>query len=253
MSITQKIAELETSKQKAAVVTVVQTKGSTPRKIGAKMVVLADASIYGTIGGGALEKAIIQDAVAIINGNKKEGISHHALVNDHGMCCGGQVDVFIERIVNQKKLYIFGAGHIGKYLAKIATELHFAVTVIDERTDLANEIDNNITVINKNHNRAFKDLIFDNETFICVTTHDHAYDREIIAHCANQPNAYLGMIGSQRKIEIAKKIFRAGNIVSDKAMEHINWPMGINIKSNTPEEIVISILAKLIDVRAELS
>ena len=83
MSITQKIAELETSKQKAAVVTVVQTKGSTPRKIGAKMVVLADASIYGTIGGGALEKAIIEDAVAIINGNKKDhsGVARYVFLN----------------------------------------------------------------------------------------------------------------------------------------------------------------------------
>lgn len=253
MSIHTKIAETETSKQKAAVVTVVQTKGSTPRKIGAKMLVFEDGSINGTIGGGALEKATIEDAIAIIEGTKKEGIFNHALVSDHGMCCGGQVDVFIERIVNKKKLYIFGAGHIGKYLAKVASELNFAVTVIDERADLASEIESGVEVLNKNHSRVFDKLVFDEETFICVTTHDHAYDREIIAYCANQPNAYLGMIGSQRKIEVAKKTFRAGNLVSDEAMDKINWPMGIDINSNTPEEIAISILAKLIDVRCQLA
>ncbi|MBN4066031.1 XdhC family protein [Candidatus Amoebophilus asiaticus] len=250
-SIYQKIAEIENTDGKAALCMVVNTKGSTPRKPGAKMIVYADGQIYGTIGGGTLEKAVIENALRVVE-KKKSKIFKHALVHDHGMCCGGTVEIFIEPIMTKKKLYIFGAGHIGKALAKFAKELDFNVSIIDERDDA---FDNsglvNFTCIHKNHKRAFKDLVFDENTFVTVITHNHAYDREIVAHCAKQPHAYLGMIGSQRKIEIAKKTFRTGNILTLKEMKNINWPMGVPIDVQTPEEIAIAILAKLIDTRSK--
>ena len=88
------------------------------------MVVLENGEIFGTIGGGTLEMQVIKDALNAIKTKKPQTISH-ALVHDHGMCCGGTVEIFIEPIMNRKKLYIFGAGHIGKALARIAEELDF--------------------------------------------------------------------------------------------------------------------------------
>ena len=169
------------------------------------------------------------------------------------MCCGGSVEIYIEPIVTKKNLFIFGAGHIGAALAQFAHQLQFNVTVIDERDEMVEPLENTgPTIIHKQHSRAFDQLNFTPETLVCVITHDHAYDREIVAHCAKQPHAYLGMIGSQRKVEMAKKTFLAGDILTEDEMAAIDWPMGIDIRVETPEEIAIAILARLIDVRSGL-
>ena len=215
------------------------------------MLVYEDSSIFGSVGGGALEKTVIKDAIEIIK-SQLANIFEHTLVKDLGMCCGGALTVFIEPVVNKKSLYIFGAGHIGKALAHFASEVDFSVTLIDERaTELAQFKNNGVAVINKKHTRAFKELDFNTNTFIAVITHDHAYDRDIVSFCANQTHQYLGMIGSVRKVEIAKKAFKAGKKLTYKQMKAIDWPMGIEIDVNTPEEIAISILAKMIDVRSK--
>ncbi|PCH94180.1 MAG: hypothetical protein COB85_05895 [Bacteroidetes bacterium] len=250
-SIYEKIATLEISDQKGALCTIVRCSGSTPRKMGTKMLVYADGSIFGSIGGGALEKKVIEDALSVIKSDIANSYDH-TLVQDLGMCCGGALMIFIEPVMNRKSLYIFGAGHIGKALAHIAGDVDFAVTLIDERSSELSQYGNNgVSVIYKKHTRAFKELEFNQNTFIAVITHDHAYDRDIVSYCANQPHAYLGMIGSIRKVEIAKKAFKAGKKLSAKQMKNIDWPMGINIEVNTPEEIAISILAKMIDVRSK--
>jgi xanthine dehydrogenase accessory factor len=257
LSIYKYISELEDGSQRAVFCIITQTKGSVPRKAGAKMLVLGNGKIYGSIGGGSLEKKVIEDALEVIKTQKPSTFTH-ALVQDHGMCCGGTVEIYIEPIVNRKKLYVFGGGHIGKALAQYAHQLGFMVTVIDERLEIIREIENlvpsegqlpAIKTLNLYHHSSFQELEFDKQAFICVITHNHAYDREIIACCAKKPHAYLGMIGSKRKVEVAKKLFREGNLLTEEEMDKIDWPMGIDIKAQTPEEIAIAILAKLIDVR----
>ncbi|MFQ5334796.1 MAG: XdhC family protein, partial [Flavobacteriales bacterium] len=115
-----------------AACTIVATKGSAPLKAGAKMLVLQDASIHGTIGGGNLEKKVIENALKVIKENKPR-LFHHELLRQHGMCCGGTVDIFIEPVMPNKKLYIFGAGHVGKAIARHALGLDFDIFVIDDR------------------------------------------------------------------------------------------------------------------------
>ena len=250
-SIYKKLAALEKSDGKGALCTIVNCSGSTPRKTGTKMLVYEDGSIFGTIGGGALEKTTIKNAIDIIKLRRANSFEH-TLVQDLGMCCGGALTIFIEPILNKKKLYIFGAGHIGKALAHFASEVDFSVTVIDERpAELAPLKNNGIAVIHKKYSRAFNELNFNNNTFIAVITHDHAFDRDIVSFCANQPHQYLGMIGSLRKVEIAKKAFKTGKKLTDQQMKAIDWPMGIEIDAITPKEIAISILAKMIDVRSK--
>ncbi len=251
-NIYQKLYEIENSRTKAALCLVIHTKGSTPRKIGAKMLVLEDGQIYGTIGGGSLEHKVIQDALGIIQSQKAE-VFQHALVHDHGMCCGGSVEIFIEPVMNKKALYIFGAGHIGKALANLAHQLDFHVTLIDDRVEQLKDFeDQNFTLIPQHYELAFEKLIFDQDTFIAVMTHDHAFDRAITAYCAQQDFAYLGMIGSLRKMEMAKKIYRTSGQLTEEQISRIDSPMGIPLLAQTPSEIAISILAKLIDVRSRL-
>src|SRR5436305_2008526 len=127
-----RIAEIENGNQKAALCIIISTKGSTPRKTGAKMIVTTDKRYFGTLGGGSLEMKVIEQALDVIH-SQKATVFRHNLVSELGMCCGGTVDIYIEPVVNRKKLYIFGAGHIGKALAGFASVLDFNVFLIDER------------------------------------------------------------------------------------------------------------------------
>jgi xanthine dehydrogenase accessory factor len=252
-SIYNKISEIEKSNESAALCTIINTTGSTPRKTGTKMIVYDDGSIFGTVGGGSLEKKVINNAIEIIK-NKTPKILKYALTQKEGMGCGGSNEIFIEPITGTSKLIIFGAGHIGKTLAKFARQVNFSVTLVDDRQDIFDDFDTSeFQIIQKNYNIAFDEIKFDNNTYIASIMREHSFDRDVVAYCAKQDYAFLGMIGSKTKIATAKKIFLSEKILTEEQMSNINWPMGIDIKCNTPEEIAVSILAKLIDVRSKLN
>lgn len=236
-----------------ALCTIIESQGSTPRKPGTKMIVYSNGEIYGSIGGGAFEHQVIQDALKTITNNNCS-IFNYAMKKEEGMSCGGKATVFIEPLIGKSKLYIFGGGHIGKILSELTTKLGFAVFVIDERPEIIETLSkNNGTLICKPYNDAINNLIFDKNTFISIATHNHLYDKEIVAYCAKQSFAYLGMLGSKNKINNIKSEFLENKILSKNEMNKIDWPMGVKIACNTPEEIAVSILAKLVDVRTKLS
>ena len=213
------------------------------------MLVYQNSSIEGTIGGGALEKKVIEQALEVLKNNEAKVVIHN-LVSELAMCCGGTVELFIEPIMNRKKLYIFGAGHIGKTLAKFAPDLDFDVTLIDERYEaFETEELSECVLIKEHHANAIGRLEFDENTFVVILTHNHAYDREILALTSKKPHKYIGMIGSERKVAIAKKNLIASNILNEQSANRIDMPIGIDIEAITPQEIAISIMAKLIDVR----
>lgn len=246
-SVYEKIAE---GKDKnIALCTIVNTRGSTPRKVGAKMIVYDNGSIFGTIGGGELERSVIKNAMGVM----EEGVPkcfRHDLLHQHNMCCGGTVEIYIEPIMKKKKLYIFGAGHTGQSLAKYATDFDFVVVLIDSRKEYIEAC--RVAEVYKMHlpyQQALETLPFDENTFICIMTHNHAIDRDILCFCLKKPHSYLGMIGSRRKVEITKKMFMEGLAISSEEMEEIDMPMGIDIGAEGPDEIALSILAKLIDLK----
>lgn len=232
-----------------ALCTIVATKGSTPLKAGAKMLVLEDGSIHNTIGGGNLEKHVIQDAIQVII-KKKPQLFHHELLKEHGMCCGGTVDIFIEPVMPVKKLFVFGAGHVGRAIATYAHDLDFEIFLIDDREDELKKIE--LDGINKlpiSFDEIIKTLRFDVNSFIIIVTYEHELDRKILAQCINQKFAYLGMIGSKRKVEITRKIFLSGGIANKKALDKVDMPMGYAINAQGPNEIAIGILAKIIELK----
>jgi xanthine dehydrogenase accessory factor len=247
MDLFEEIGKNRLSKQKAALCTIVQTKGSTPRKVGTKMMVFANGSICGTIGGGNLEKKVIQNALSQIEVNKSK-LFKHDLLHQHNMCCGGSVEVFIEPIKKMNKLYIFGAGHTGKALAQHASNMDFDIYVFDDREEYINDINiENVNTLLVEHGKILPSLSFDENTYVVIMTYEHGYDRDILSHCINQPHSYLGMIGSKRKVELTKKMFSEGKIASADALDKVDMPMGFNIHAESPDEIAISILAKLIE------
>lgn len=248
-SLFDEMAEIERTGKPAAICVITETHGSTPLKTGAKMIVYLDGKISGTVGGGTLEKEVIKNALEVIHNGSPKNFTHN-LVKDHQMCCGGIVKIYIEPAQKANKLYIFGAGHIGRQVAYYAEPLNFRISIFDERKEMLNSIQ--ISDIDKypfHHDEILSKLTFDEDTFIIICTHLHHYDREILAYCIKKHFHYLGMIGSKRKVEITKKIFLQNNVATEAELENVDMPMGLDIGGETPAEIAISILAKLIEVK----
>lgn len=249
MNLLKEIEGIRKSKEKGVLCIIVQTKGSTPRKVGAKMIVKEDGGIIGTIGGGNLEKKVIENAIQQIKINESK-LFKHDLLHQHNMCCGGTVEVYIEPIQKMNKLYIFGAGHTGNALAKHAIDMDFETYVIDDRAAYLDDINiEGINKLNLDYKKVLPTLPFDDKTYIVIMTYEHSHDRDILSYCIKQPYAYLGMIGSERKVKLTKKMFTEGKLATEKELKKIDMPMGININAEGPEEIAVSILAKLIDVK----
>jgi xanthine dehydrogenase accessory factor len=245
----EKIADISKSKKTFALCTVVSVKGSAPRTTGAKMIVFEDGKIEGTIGGGEVEKKVIGDAIAVIK-DKNAKLFRHDLLHHHNMCCGGTMEIFIEPVMKKNNLYIFGAGHTGIALARYAVDCGFEVFLIDDRKEYVDACQvAGVNKMNLSHEKALPVLPFDENVYICIMTYSHPKDRAILEYCVRKPHAYLGMIGSRRKVEITKKMFFEAGIGSKDELEGIDMPMGISIGAEGPEEIAVSVIGKLIEVK----
>jgi xanthine dehydrogenase accessory factor len=252
-SFFEEILAAQTSGQYCVLCTVVKVQGSTPRKPGAKMLVYPDGKISGTVGGGDLELKVIENAQLVLQSGQAR-LVRHDLLHQHNMCCGGSMEIFLEPLQPVERLYIFGAGHTGLALATGAAGIAFDVVLIDDRKVWLDRVtDPRIAKMNLHHEQALPLLPFNERTYIVILTYRHSIDREILAHCIRKPHAYLGMIGSQRKIALTRKMFLEGGMATEAQLDKADMPIGLNIGAQTPEEIAVSILAKMIAVRHEQS
>lgn len=248
-NIYEKILQLEQSDIVSALCIVTKTSGSAPGKPGMKMLVYEDGSITGTIGGGAIEKDVIEKALELMQTSTPQYYTFN-LKNDLNMECGGAAEIYIEPVNQKKKLYIFGGGHIGKTLSGFAYELGFDVTVIDEREGIFESYTNaKIKLKNVHFSTAIADIKFDRRSFFVIVTHKHIHDYDILKLLCNKTYAYLGMIGSRIKVEKIRKELVEINYLTAEEAEKIDMPIGIKFNAVTHSEIAISILAKLIDVK----
>ena len=246
VSLYDKIAEILRTSQKAALCTIVKTKGSTPLKAGAKMIVWESGSIFGSIGGGKLEQKTIEEAISVIK-IKAPQLFKHELLNQLQMCCGGYVEIFIEPLMAKKKLFMFGGGHVGKAVLKHAADLDFDVYVVDSREEIFTDLpEAGFHKVCGDYAELLPTLQFDENSFIVIATHDHAHDRQILAHCISQPHYYLGMIGSSNKIAKTREMLLLSGSATDEELNTVDMPIGIDINAESAEEIAISIIAKLI-------
>ncbi len=244
--IFDKIIEVIISGQVTALCTVVSAIGSTPLKAGARMIVWEDGQIFGTVGGGPLEKDVIDDAINIIK-NKTPQLFRHDLMKHHEMCCGGVMEIYIEPLMKAKKLFMFGGGHVGKAVVKHAMDLGFEITVIDSREEVFK--DYTFTGFNKvvgDFPKVLPTLPYDESTFIVIATLDHPTDNEVLGFCIKKPHCYLGMIGSKNKVARTSENFISEGIATKEELDRIDMPIGLDINAVTADEIAISIVAKII-------
>jgi xanthine dehydrogenase accessory factor len=249
MNLLNEISKAGENKLNSVLCLVVQTSGSTPRKIGSKMLVYEDGSISGSIGGGNIEKKVIEQAIVQLQEGKPATFKYN-LVKDLEMCCGGRMAIYFEPIMKKNKLYIFGAGHTGEALAKYAVNFKFDISLFDDRKEYLEKIKlDDVEKVECNFSKPLKGIECDAQTYVVIMTYNHQVDREVLSYFAGKELAYLGMIGSMRKIEVTKKMLRDEQKVTVQQINKIDMPIGIDIKVEEPEEIAISVLAKLIDVK----
>lgn len=249
MNFSDIIHELLSSQEPCALCTVVAISGSTPRKAGAKMIVKDNGSntgaLVGTIGGGAFEHHIRSLALKAIQENAPRLVKT-SLRNELGMCCGGEMTVFIEPLQKQPRFICFGAGHISQNLCPLAHRLGFSVSVLDQRKELLELQAFDIATDRTNDTSIFaiEKLNLSLDDYVVVATHDHQLDQRIVEDVLNYPIKYLGLVGSERKALMTAKRLEAKNFSHDQIAQVI-CPAGLTIKAQTPQEIALSILAQI--------
>ena len=250
VSLFAEIAKLVETGQPFVLATVVASHGSTPQKPGSKMVVLEGGAVLETIGGGAIEQQVVTAALALLaDPNRRTQMLETHLTHDLGMCCGGAMTLFLEKHESPAKLWVFGAGHVAKELAHLAHFVGFEVTVVDERPDLLNaERFSSAERVLANPADIAKSLPGGTDCYFCVTTHDHPLDQACIEALLPKAAAYLGVIGSARKAARFRLRLQAAGF-SDTAVSRFESPMGVDINAQTPQEIAVSIVGRLITVR----
>lgn len=244
-----KIKDIINDPRASALCIVTGITGSAPGKAGAKMIVYGDGSIKGTVGGGSLEKRVVEDALDCIR-LQTVVMKEYNLQKDFGMTCGGAVSIYIEPLSKPSRLYIFGAGHIGKALARFAPDMDFDTYLIDWRSELFENLENlRYQQICKPYLEAAREISFDHNSYIVIVTPNHEMDEEILAAVGKKDVAYLGLIGSKKKTEELTRTFLRDNLLTQAELDRVDMPIGIKFNAITPAEIAISILAKLIDVK----
>jgi xanthine dehydrogenase accessory factor len=237
----------------AALVTIVSTTGSTPQRVGAKMLVFADGRLVGTIGGGCYENDAFWKAREAIQTRRPQLIRYELsddFAQETGLICGGQMDVYIEPIEPSPELYVVGAGHVGFHLARLASDVGFRVHVIDDREKFANaeRFPTAVEVVAEDIPAWIARTAIPAHAYVVIVTRGHTNDLEALRALAPRDLRYLGLIGSRAKVARIYDALVADAMPPD-TLNRVHAPIGLDIGAVTPQEIAVSILAELIAVK----
>jgi xanthine dehydrogenase accessory factor len=239
--------------EEVALVTIVSSTGSTPQRVGAKMLVYADGRTVGTMGGGCYENDAFWKARETIKARKPVNVRYELtddIAEESGLICGGQMEVFIEPVEPSPDVYIFGAGHVGYFLGRMAHDTGFRVHVIDDREKFASSerFGDGVEVIVDDIPTWLSTHTLPATAYAVVVTRGHKHDIDALRALVASPTRYVGLIGSRAKV---KRIFDAlrAEGTSPETLRTVHAPIGLDIGANTPQEIAVSILAELIAVK----
>ncbi len=251
-SVFQELEEAYQRGEAVALVTILETSGSTPQKAGAKMVVGRDGRLRGTVGGGCVESEILFRAQRAIETRKCEIGSYdfNADEEENGLICGGSMKVFIEPIVPPPRVYVVGAGHVAQPVAQVAKIAGFEVVVLDDRVKYASrERFPEADVVKAGPIPELAgEFFYGDNAYVVIVTRGHKEDEEALRAFIDKETAYIGLIGSVTKIEkIVKRLERDG--VSRERLSRVHSPIGLDLGGSSPGEIAISIVAELLAVR----
>ena len=252
--LSQALIQVLQNNKPAALATVVRTRGASPREAGAKMLVYPDGSIVGTVGGGEMEMRVIAEAQGALRDGKPRYLDMTLSNEQRGdpLICGGEMEIFVEPITLAPTLVLVGAGHIGAAVAQLAQQVGFRVFVLDDRAEY---------VTPENFPRAderiagdiveqIREIDITPQTYIVFVTRAHTLDAALLGAVIEKDAAYIGMLGSERRVLTVKKMLKEKG-VSEVALARVHAPIGIEIHAETPQEIAVSIMAEIIQVKRQ--
>jgi xanthine dehydrogenase accessory factor len=251
-SIYSQVAELELSGNTGALCTVISSKGSTPRRAGAKMLVYHDGSFTGTVGGGELENRVRKAAIDAMSNSQPVKLSYSMTDiarGDPGIC-GGQVEVYVEPILPAPTIVVVGGGHVGKAVSHLAKWLGYKVVISDDRPEFCTRKANPDAdlLLPIPMSEIPKRLTITPQTYLVFTTRGSDVDVKGLPALIESSAAYLGVIGSRRRWATTVKGLRKVG-VTQKAIQRVRSPIGLDLNAETPEEIAVSILSEIIMLR----
>lgn len=244
--------------------TIVDTQGSVPADVGAKMLVTADGAYFGTVGGGKIEARVILEAKAMLQaaglagtGGKEDATAKFfewSLNRDIGMTCGGSMRVYLEAFNHRAwNITVFGAGHVGNALISVLEKLDCRITCIDSRVEWLDKLPES-PKLRRVLLTEMKEFVpeIPSDSFVLLMTMGHSSDKpillEILNRWKNVKFPYLGVIGSDAKAaRLRKDIAEAG--LPEELSKVFFCPIGLPLGSNHPQEIAVSITAQLLQVR----
>ncbi len=232
------LSEVLQNKQPTVLATVIEVKGASPAKVGAQIVLLPGESTAGTVGGGKLEAAILNDARAALSDGQPR-LAHYALIEEGpeavGSLYGGEVSVFIQSYFPPPKLVIVGGGHIGKPLKVMGEVAGFDVMIVDVEAGRATVPE-------------LETVPLSEDSYVVLITTDHVSDEAALRQVIQSPVRYIGMIGSRHKCETILGHLKADG-TSDEQLSRVYAPIGLNLGGTSPQEIAVAIVAEVIAVR----
>ena len=237
MDISTRINELIQNGKGFCLATVV-TSDSAGIAPGQKAIILDTGQLEGDLGDGMLGSAVTAGALEAIN-NKKCGL----------MEIKPGIQVFFDLIFPELKLVVCGAGHIAIPLSRFARDVGFRVTVLDDRDDFAHPTRfPGCDVIAADFAVTLRDLHLNHSTFVVVITRGHEHDADCLMEILKKETAYIGLIGSRRRVRFVLEMLEKQGIAKERLQE-VFTPIGIPIGAESPAEIALSIIAELVCVR----
>jgi len=248
--------ELMAEETPLVTVTVVDTVGSVPQDRGAKMIVTREGLRFGTVGGGKVETKAIAEAQAMLNGEVAENIrfAQWNLAKDVGMTCGGIVKLYFEsHNARRWRIVIFGAGHVANALINLLIHFDCAITCIDPREEWLAKLPSS-PKLRTIHTDDMPSLVktLPDDAFVILMSMGHTTDKPVLLEILRTRTfPYLGVIGSDAKANILRRdIAEAG--LPEEAQRAFHCPIGIEIGTNHPYEIALSVIAQLVETRDAL-
>ncbi|MDP6776125.1 MAG: XdhC family protein [Candidatus Latescibacteria bacterium] len=209
----------------------------------AKLLVRADGTTLGSLGTEAADAAVLAEL-------EEEDSVPEGLLKVIELEQGEPTKVFVESICPEPALYLFGGGHVSLAIARVAQTVGFHIVVVDDRDTFANRerfpMADDAQVLELD--TAFEDLAIDDLSYLVAVTRGHQYDKTVIRQAVRTNAAYIGMIGSRRKIALMWKELEAEGVRRER-LDAIHAPIGLDIGADTPAEIAVSVVAELIQSR----
>ena len=251
MNIFSEAAQLEEQNRPFALAQIVDSRGSTPRH-SAQMLVREDGTIAGTIGGGMVERKVIDEALEAIR-ERAPRLFHGRMARQGadavGSDCGGAMSVYISVHGLRPRLVLIGGGHVNRAIAQMAVPLGFEIAVADIYPESLNPqfYPPATQLVHAPSFAAAVELLeIRANNYVLIATNNQ--DREALDNLVTRPAAWLGLLASRRKAQVFLRQMKE-NGVSEEHLARLHSPVGYNIGAETPNEIAVSVLAELLQVK----